>query len=101
MFLIFKESINNIVKHSEAKKVKIELKVLEKYLTLELNDNGKGFDPEKSFENSLSSVQMGGNGVLSMEKRAVEMNGELEIISGIGTGTTIKLKLPIEQNVIV
>jgi signal transduction histidine kinase len=96
MFLIFKESINNIVKHSAAKRVEIELKVSANDFTLRIQDDGKGFDLHSSFKDSLSSIQMGGNGILSMQKRAEEMNGELEIVSKVGTGTTIELRLPME-----
>jgi signal transduction histidine kinase len=59
-------------------------------------DDGKGFESEKVYENSLSSISMGKNGILSIKKRAEEMNGELEVFSAIGKGTTIELKLPME-----
>lgn len=96
VFLIFKESINNIVKHSEARQVKIKLQISLEDLTLEITDDGKGFEAEKAYENSLSSISMGRNGILSMQKRAKEMNGELEVISELGKGTTVELKLPME-----
>lgn len=97
VFLIFKESINNIAKHSGAKKVSIELNVRLNDLILEIIDDGKGFEIEKSFENSLSSIALGGNGISSMEKRALEMDGSLEITSGLGKGTTVRLNLPMEH----
>ena len=97
VFLIFKEAVNNIVKHSEADQVLIKLDILRNNLTLAISDDGKGFAPEKSFENSLSSIEMGGNGVLSMKKRATEMNGEFEIVSERGKGTEILLKLPLNN----
>ena len=96
MFLIYKESINNIVKHSEAKRVEIELKIENRDLILRIKDEGKGF--EEDSEAIHSSIQMGGNGILSMQKRAKAMSGELEIKSEIGKGTTINLRLPMEQN---
>lgn len=96
VFLIFKESINNIVKHSEANHVEIKLQISDENLGLKITDNGKGFNGEKAYENSLSSISMGRNGILSMQKRAEEMNGELEVSSKIGKGTTVELKLPME-----
>jgi signal transduction histidine kinase len=96
VFLIFKESINNIVKHSKATEAKIKLQISDEFLTLKITDNGLGFDSEKDYENSFSSISMGKNGILSMQKRAAEMNGELEIISKPGHGTTVELKLPME-----
>ncbi|MBX7169772.1 MAG: hypothetical protein K1X72_02370 [Pyrinomonadaceae bacterium] len=101
IFLIFKESINNIVKHSKAKKVEIKLGFKDKYIILQIQDNGKGFEMQPSFKDSLSSIQMGGNGILSMQKRAEEMNGEFEVLSEIGKGTTVNLRLPMEHSSVV
>ncbi|HQU85271.1 MAG TPA: two-component regulator propeller domain-containing protein [Pyrinomonadaceae bacterium] len=102
VFLIYKESVNNILKHSQAALVEIEINISDKNLHLRISDNGKGFSPDKLLENSLSSmVDYGGNGILSMKKRAAEMNGKLEIISANGKGTTVNLTLPIEQNIAV
>ena len=92
VFLIFKESINNAVKHSEAKHVRIELKVFDEILTLRIGDDGKGFDLE-----SLSEIQSG-NGISSMQRRAAEMNGDLKIETENNSGTTIILRLPLEKN---
>jgi signal transduction histidine kinase/ligand-binding sensor domain-containing protein len=95
VFLIFKESINNIAKHSAATQAEIELSVLKTDLRLKITDNGKGFDPEKISENAKFST--GGNGVLSIQRRAREMGGELQLISAAGNGTTVNLCLPLEQ----
>ena len=116
VFLIFKESINNIVKHSHANHVRIELNISEKYLTLEISDDGRGFMSKPSavagglIERSEPTAKnftlqppatadrsdnFDGNGILSMQKRALEMGGEIEIVSEIGKGTTVKLQLPL------
>jgi signal transduction histidine kinase/ligand-binding sensor domain-containing protein len=98
VFLIFKETISNIVKHSNAKQVEINLEITYEVLRLKIGDDGKGFSPEHLLENSLSSKDdYGGNGILSMKKRAAEMNGKVEIISGTGAGTTVILSLPLEH----
>lgn len=101
VFLIFKESINNVVKHSGAEQVRIELAVTDENLTLEISDNGDGFEPEADENrkpNLFSSKdETGGNGVLSMQKRAAEMNGKIEIISASGKGTSVLLSLPLHQ----
>lgn len=97
VFLIFKESVNNIVKHSNASQVVIELTISGEVLMLKINDNGKGFTPESLFENSFSSADdIGGNGILSIKKRVAEMDGNVEIVSKVGCGTTVNLNLPIE-----
>ncbi len=97
VFLIFKESINNIVKHSDAKHVEIQLKISEENLILKINDDGKGFVTQhlSTTGGDLFADEIGGNGILNMQKRASEMSGEVEIISEIGKGTKILLTLPL------
>ncbi|HEX5733802.1 MAG TPA: GAF domain-containing sensor histidine kinase [Blastocatellia bacterium] len=97
VFLIFKESINNIVKHSEASQVTIDLAVAGGWLTFSVSDNGKGFNPSlaKAETDFLSSRSRGGNGLASMRRRAKEMGGQFEIITNIGRGTLLSLRLPI------
>ena len=90
VYLIFKESINNIVKHSGAKNVIIELQISDTDLILKISDDGKGFIYGASGENES------GNGISSMKKRAAEMNGEIEIVSE--QGVKIILRLPLERS---
>lgn len=104
VFLIFKESLNNAVKHSDAENVNIELNVSNENLILKISDDGKGFDPDSlTAQDNLSSNSktQGGNGISSMRKRAVEMNGSLEIESNRNSGTILILRLPLEQNIAV
>lgn len=101
VFLIFKESINNIVKHSRATEVEIEFTIADKYLTLVIKDNGRGFNAQNLFAHSSENLfadYRGGNGLSSMRKRASEMGGEFEIYSAHEKGTRIKLHLPLEQH---
>ena len=82
--MIFKEAINNIAKHSEAKKVEINFKKVENSLQLEIKDDGKGFD---------ISEPTNQNGLYNMKSRAELIGGSFDIISEIGKGTTITLKI--------
>ncbi|HJQ68342.1 MAG TPA: GAF domain-containing sensor histidine kinase [Blastocatellia bacterium] len=97
VFLIFKESVNNIVKHSGATHVTIELVVAGGWLTFTVSDNGKGFSPSlaKAATGYLTSRSRGGNGLASMRRRAKEMGGQFEIITNVGRGTLVSLRLPI------
>lgn len=81
-FLIFKESINNLVKYAEGTAVTIQLVYNGKQIKLQIGDNGKGFD---------TSQPSNGNGLNSMRRRANEMNAQLKIESVIGNGTTVEL----------
>ncbi len=100
IFLIFKESVNNLVKHSEATEAAIDFLLEEDFLTLRLKDNGRGFNPASDGENGSFDWEKaaGGNGLLSMRRRAAELGGEYRIESEIGKGTTVTLRIPLEKN---
>jgi len=100
IFLIFKESINNIAKHSEAKNACIELKVSGDVLTLRIEDDGKGFDSgPPTFEDTFSSSGMSGNGLKSMRQRALELGGRFDLDSGASRGTTVFLSIPLASGI--
>ncbi len=101
VFLIFKESVNNVIKHSNAARAQIELEIYQGDLVLRISDDGDGFQtslPEAADEFSFEK-ETGGNGLLSIRRRATEMDGELQIISAPGAGTQIFLRLPLEATV--
>lgn len=89
VFLIFKESVNNIVKHADCSAVKIELNIENSEIRLSLRDDGKGF---------AKNDQNGGHGLASMNARANGLGGKLEIVSGKTSGTSIKLTVPLGAN---
>ncbi|MEO6393408.1 MAG: triple tyrosine motif-containing protein [Pyrinomonadaceae bacterium] len=90
VYLIFKESINNIVKHSRAKMVEISFSVADGRLDLRIADDGVGFalppDATRPGANAYDE-EPGGNGLFSMKRRATELGGVFAIESGPGKGT--------------
>jgi signal transduction histidine kinase len=88
VFLIFKESINNMVRHSGCSQADIEFQLAQDSLLLRLSDNGKGFD---------TAQQSDGHGLLSMRERAGDIGGQFELTSTSGDGTTITLKVPLDH----
>jgi signal transduction histidine kinase len=84
-YLIFKECLNNLVRHSACSRANIELCVEADWLIMKLSDNGRGFDPATS---------NGGHGLANMRRRAASLGGDLRIVSAPGRGTTITLKIP-------
>ncbi len=86
VFLIFKESINNIVKHSAATEADVEFRIDGDQLFLRVADNGKGFDLTHESE---------GHGLTSMKGRAEEMGGSFHLQSNIGKGSTMSLIVPL------
>ena len=95
VFLIFKESINNIVRHSACTKADIEFRIEGEWLTLALGDNGRGFVQNFPTSSDNRSRARGGNGLANMRRRAREMGGEFEVVSGDGTGTIVTLRIPV------
>lgn len=86
IYLIHKETLNNIIKHSEAKKVTVSISVTNKEFNLRISDNGKGFDPRKVNN---------GNGLKNIKSRAEEINARLMILSEPDLGSGIEFKLRI------
>lgn len=89
IFLTFKECINNMVKHSQSSEAHLEVRINSDSLEMYLRDNGKGFD---------NSHDTDGHGLISIRERAVALSGELNIQSQSGQGTSIRLKVPLDQN---
>jgi signal transduction histidine kinase/ligand-binding sensor domain-containing protein len=87
VFYILKEALANVLKHSCATSVTIQLLHEEKCLRIIITDNGKGFTKN---ERMLSST-----GLDSMRKRAADLHGKIEIISNTGQGTTIHASFPL------
>ncbi|MBX7172317.1 MAG: PAS domain S-box protein [Pyrinomonadaceae bacterium] len=101
VFLIFKETVNNIAKHSEATEAKIRFSMRNDFLIISFEDNGKGFDQtEKLNSNGPTDWKKfrGGNGLNNMRKRAQDLGGEYEIKSETGKGTIIILSVPLLQD---
>ena len=82
IYLIVKEAINNIAKHSDASKVSINISRTQYGIYWLIKDNGKGFDEKEVFE---------GNGLKNFKKRANEGDMNLTISSKIGEGTTLEV----------
>jgi signal transduction histidine kinase len=86
LFLIFKESINNIARHSRCSRVDIEIATDGPSLSLQVADNGVGFSP-------LTPVE--GAGLVSMRRRATQRHGVCEVRSAPGQGTTVSTIVPL------
>ncbi len=84
-FLIFREAVNNIAKHSEAKKVEISVTKKGNNLEMQIRDDGKGMDITK-----ITSS----NGLKNMNERTNALKGKLNIHSELEKGTHILLEFP-------
>ena len=86
VYLIFKESLNNIIKHSNADNVSILLSTENNILIMVIADNGKGFDEEKIAR---------GEGLNNLRNRAAQIEAQILIQSNNGNGTRITLEVPL------
>ena len=91
MFRIFQETLNNTLKHSGAKYLKISLQYSKLLLNLTLEDDGVGFMPDLGGDNL-------GSGLKNIQSRAALIGAVANIYSSPGKGCCIKVTLnPIEQ----
>ena len=87
VYRIAQESLANALRHSGARSVVLGLSANESRVTLEVRDDGCGFEPDDRRDFAL--------GLLSMEERAIAVNGRLEVISAPAHGTTVRLRCPL------
>jgi signal transduction histidine kinase len=84
-YLVYKESVNNLVKYSRCSLASIRITVLHNSLLLVVEDNGTGFDTTRQSDR---------NGLRNMKERSKKLNGNLTIRSLPGNGTTIEFQFP-------
>lgn len=85
-WLIYKEMINNIVKHSKCNQVDIKIYNKDKTILLSVNDNGIGFDPNKKYE---------GMGIKNIHTRAEKLNAQLKLQTTPDKGTEWELEFDV------
>jgi signal transduction histidine kinase len=88
IYRILQEQLTNILKHANASSVYIDLKKEEKQITLEIGDNGKGFDP---------TLHRKGFGSTNINSRVSLYDGEVKIDSAPGKGCTLKVTLQLKN----
>ena len=88
LYLMCKEALQNMVKHSGATEARIGVEPMGRTLAVTIHDNGKGFDP--------ASVSANGFGLNNLRERAKRLGGTCEIESIAGSGTTVKMRVPLE-----
>jgi NarL family two-component system sensor histidine kinase YdfH len=82
------EGLQNVARHAQAQRVWVRVERVKQRLTLEVRDDGRGFDP------SAVEVQAGHYGLLGLQERTRLVGGSLEINSTAGAGTVLRLHLP-------
>jgi signal transduction histidine kinase len=88
IYCIIQEGITNIQKHADATHVSLRSNLDAEFLTIELSDNGNGFDPTQSKT---------GFGLQGMHERLQLIGGVLDIHSTIGIGTYLRVKVSYDR----
>lgn len=91
LFLIFKEIVNNSVKHSNCSRIFVDAEVSGKNeILIKIGDNGKGFQPGNKSDS--------GFGLRNIESRASKLKATLNIESAPGKGTLFKIQFNPDQS---
>ena len=86
LYRIAQEALNNAARHAAASEFHVRLAQNAQGVTLQITDNGRGFDP--------GAIPAGSLGLLGMAERVQQVNGRLTIDSAPGEGTTINVEVP-------
>jgi signal transduction histidine kinase len=91
LYRIAQEALQNAAKHAHAKTVELTLERQKSELILRVKDDGRGFNPKRTFPGHL--------GLHSMRERMAGVGGKLEIQSSRGRGTSIQARIPVADSV--
>ncbi|MES9945442.1 MAG: sensor histidine kinase [Candidatus Thiodiazotropha sp.] len=90
IYRIVQESLNNALKYSQAKQVKVSLLHVHNAIQVIVKDDGVGFDPAE-IKDRL------GMGLMSMRERAESVNGTLQVNAGVNKGVEISVYFPVKK----
>jgi len=88
IYLIIKESLNNMIKYAQAEKIEFIVKRLKNRLSIIIKDDGIGFQPDH--------VENKGHGLENLKKRASEINADFTLWSEPGKGSSVTLTFSIK-----
>ena len=92
LYRIAQEALNNVQRHAQATRAELAVSFDDKQAQLAISDNGLGFVPPSS---PGAFAAHGHFGLLGMHERADLIGASLEITSGPGRGTTVRIRLPL------
>lgn len=91
LFLVAKEAVNNVVKHAKATSVRVQIKLVEQQLVVEVEDDGCG--PA----GTATAAKRGRNGLRNMSRRMEDVGGKFSISPAPERGTLVRLTAPLER----
>ena len=87
LFLVVKETLNNVARHSHAREVRLSISTTEERLSIRIEDSGQGFDKQPDTAS--------GDGLRNMRQRMEEIGGRFDVESIPGSGTRVSLTYPL------
>ena len=87
LFRLIQESVQNALKHAEAKEIQVKLEICKEAITVTVKDDGKGFDKNQRRNDSF--------GLIGMKERVDLLEGQITIDSKKGAGTLVMIQIPI------
>ena len=94
LYRIVQEALNNIAKHAAATRVSVLLEHRGDEAAVIIEDDGRGFDPDAAFASRERHTMMG---LLGMRERAALIDGDVQIESAAGHGTTVFVRIPVKR----
>ncbi len=96
LFRIYQEAVRNAIRHARPSKIWVRLFKDDKRIILEIEDNGQGFEPPKSW---MDFARQGHLGILGITERVEAIGGNLEVKASIGAGALLRVTVPIKTSV--
>jgi two-component system, NarL family, sensor histidine kinase DegS len=90
IFRLIQESVSNAVKHSDANLIEVKLEFTQKFISLYIRDDGKGFDTSKPAKSNSF-------GMMGMRERVELLEGTLKVKSRLNYGTSVYIQIPIQD----
>lgn len=91
LFRIVQEIVSNIHKHACANNSVVKIELLNDRVNIQVRDDGKGFDLDKV----MSNKEREGYGLIGMQERVQLLNGDINIVTAPGKGTSISISVPL------
>ena len=91
LFRVYQQAVNNVIRHAQATDVHIRFGFDDRFIILEVEDNGIGFEIPKNWVDLVRQEQFGLVGIV---ERVESMQGKLEIVSTPNTGTSVRVSVP-------
>lgn len=95
VYRIVQEALNNIAKHAAATQVSVLLEHRGAEAAVIIEDNGRGFDPDLTFQSRERNAVMG---LIGMRERAALIDGDVQFESVPGQGTTVFVRIPVKRS---